>query len=567
MAFHLTRLPEMTAMVCAILEQREPVASERSVPASATDAAVGRSVSSLHPASRTTPDDSASSLVEAVHLLPDSDLETLLTQAAGGRAEFDRVITVAAGEAAKRSQRALGHGGLAQRRGHRTAVQLVQSLTGESKGEAARQVKVGELIGETDAVQRLATSTGVGSGSGSGSGSGDAATAEPGPSDDGRNNNGLDDEDPISGLPESERVLPWQHPVTAAIMTGALSTENGHVILRTLESVSDTCTGEALRDAAAELVAYATQQQECATLHEDLLRRARQVRDLVDPDGIEERFTKRYERRSVKTWHDRDGALNLHAVCDDESGTFLTQLFDLALSPRRGGPRFVAKDDLGWAQTMMDDPHSNEQLAFDTLLDVLHAGAACDHSTTFRTDRPAVRVITVVDTHEADGEPRATTEGDGSSLTGHAGQLEGSAFAVPSTFVATTACTDGVVPITVDRTGRALNLGRSRRGFSPAQRIVLRARDGGCLWPGCDRPPWQTEAHHIEEWDADHGRTDIADGVLLCKFHHLNLHNNHWRIRRNGTDYELIPPPETGAAPIPLHPKNTTWEHVRQRTG
>ncbi|MGN6203566.1 MAG: hypothetical protein ACTHNC_01485, partial [Humibacter sp.] len=94
-----------------------------------------------------------------VHRLPDAELEALLSQAASGRAEFDRVITVAAGEAAKRSHRTLGHGGLAQRRGHRTVIQLVQSLTGESKGEAARQVKVGELIGETDAAQRTSTST------------------------------------------------------------------------------------------------------------------------------------------------------------------------------------------------------------------------------------------------------------------------------------------------------------------------------------------------------------------------------------------------------------------------
>ena len=133
--------------------------------------------------------------------------------------------------------------------------------------------------------------------------------------------------------------------------------------------------------------------------------------------------------------------------------------------------------------------------------------------------------------------------------------------------VEATICTDGVVPITVDRSGRALNLGRTRRLFNPAQRIVLRARDGGCLWPGCDRPPWQTEAHHINNYEAEHGRTDIADGVSLCKFHHLNLHNNHWRITRHGTNYELIPPPEMNLAPIPLHPKSSTWEHIQQHTG
>jgi hypothetical protein len=380
-------------------------------------------------------------------------------------------------------------------------------------------------------------------------------------------------------------------------MGGTLSAENGHLILRTLDAVSETCSTEARQAAAAELVGYATGQQgEGATLHEDLVRRARQVRDRIDPDGIPERYTARYERHSLRTWHDRDGALNLHAICDDESGVFLTQLFDLALSPRRGGPRFTTKDDIAWAQRLLDDPRSNEQLAFDTLLTVLHDGANCDTSTTFRTDRPAVRVITVINTNDTDTTDTAAT---GTATTGtdrggveqhdqsgtpasvaarntgndadrrhqQHGQLEGSAFALPHTVVEATVCTDGVVPITVDRSGRALNLGRTRRLFSPAQRVILRARDGGCLWPGCDRPPWQTEAHHIDNYAEHHGRTDIADGVSLCKFHHLNLHNNHWHIRRRGTNYELIPPPGMNLAPIPLHPKSTTWEQVRQRTG
>ncbi|MGN6198707.1 MAG: hypothetical protein ACTHNX_08675, partial [Humibacter sp.] len=88
----------MTAMVCAILE--------RPAPDDTRDEAATNSPS----------------LIEAVHQLPDAELEALLSRAASGRAEFDRVITVAAGEAAKRSERALGHGGLAQRRGHRTVI-------------------------------------------------------------------------------------------------------------------------------------------------------------------------------------------------------------------------------------------------------------------------------------------------------------------------------------------------------------------------------------------------------------------------------------------------------------
>jgi hypothetical protein len=80
------------------------------------------------------------------------------------------------------------------------------------------------------------------------------------------------------------------------------------------------------------------------------------------------------------------------------------------------------------------------------------------------------------------------------------------------------------------------------RLFTTNQKLALAARDGGCLWPGCDRPPSWTEAHHINQWARDGGQTDIDDGVLLCRFHHLLLHNNHWEIERRGDEYWLVPP-------------------------
>ncbi len=37
-------------------------------------------------------------------------------------------------------------------------------------------------------------------------------------------------------------------------------------------------------------------------------------------------------------------------------------------------------------------------------------------------------------------------------------------------------------------------------------------------------------------------KTDIADGVLLCRRHHMILHNNHWHIQRDEGTYWLRPP-------------------------
>ena len=76
--------------------------------------------------------------------------------------------------------------------------------------------------------------------------------------------------------------------------------------------------------------------------------------------------------------------------------------------------------------------------------------------------------------------------------------------------------------------------------------------------PGCDRPPSWTEAHHIQHWARDGGRTDIADGILLCRHHHLLFHNNGWEIEREGCAYWLVPPADVdpGRTPIRLESKS-----------
>lgn len=97
------------------------------------------------------------------------------------------------------------------------------------------------------------------------------------------------------------------------------------------------------------------------------------------------------------------------------------------------------------------------------------------------------------------------------------GFLEGQPDAVSMATVERVACSAGTVALLIDaatdNAGQPLNLGRERRLFSRAQRLALAARDGGCRWPGCERPPSWCEAHHIDPWHRDGGRTDVADGI------------------------------------------------------
>jgi hypothetical protein len=74
-----------------------------------------------------------------------------------------------------------------------------------------------------------------------------------------------------------------------------------------------------------------------------------------------------------------------------------------------------------------------------------------------------------------------------------------------------------------------LEVGRATRVVSPAQRTALSVRDGGCRFPGCDRPPAWCEAHHVRHW-LHGGATDLDNLVLLCWTHHRAVHEGGQRV-------------------------------------
>ncbi|MGM7668148.1 HNH endonuclease signature motif containing protein [Microbacterium sp. A93] len=205
-------------------------------------------------------------------------------------------------------------------------------------------------------------------------------------------------------------------------------------------------------------------------------------------------------------------------------------MHDAALRPRRGGPRFVDSDERAAAKDLSDDPRTNEQLAHDLMTDVLRAGALADAKTVFGTRQAGVRLVQTVETNGAHGP--AHTE-------------DGLAF-IPSSVADQHACNTGTIPVIVDSCGNPLDVGREQRLFTTKQRIALAVRDGGCRWKGCDRPASYCESHHIDHW-VDGGCTDLDRGILLCRFHHLQLHNGGWSISRDpGGEFMLRHPSGDG---------------------
>ena len=58
------------------------------------------------------------------------------------------------------------------------------------------------------------------------------------------------------------------------------------------------------------------------------------------------------------------------------------------------------------------------------------------------------------------------------------------------------ACQARIIPVVLGREGEVLDLGRSARLFSPAQRKALAIRDRECTTDGCSIPAAWCEAHH-----------------------------------------------------------------------
>lgn len=419
----------------------------------------------------------------AVGSLTDAELLAEKTLVAELRRRVDALDAVIAAELAHRSRPELGSAGLAQRHGARTPEKLIQTLTGVSVRDARTQVRVGTLIAAHSSEQ-------------------DEAPSEL-----------------------------WLASVAAAVASGQLGLDAADVIRTGLGQPTDDVGVELLAHAADMLV------NEAAELTvEELAVRARALRTELDIALVAEREAALREKRSLTMTQMPDGMTRLVALLDPENAAQVRAIVDAATSPRVGGPRFVDPEAVAQADALLADARTTQQIALDTVVELLRLGTQADAATFIGSRRPAAQLFVTLRDLES-GTGAAFFEGQTEPVSVQTAQRHG--------------CESGLRPILFGSEGNVLDFGRELRLFSRRQRSALAARDGGCIWTGCDRPPSWCEAHHINKWLRDHGRTDVDDGVLLCKHHHLLLHNNQWRIVRTGHQYFLIPPADIDPTQIP----------------
>jgi hypothetical protein len=406
-----------------------------------------------------------------------------------------------AGEIAYRSRPALGSRGLAQRTGHRTAENLLKATTGATKEQVITAVKAGTLLTE------IADDGAV-----------DEATGEI--------------------LVPSQ---PWLRPVAGALASGAISTSAAQSIGRGLGEPNSAVTAAQLEAAAATLVGEAIAGVDA----DQLWRRARAARDELDLNGVRIREDERRQARALTHHALPGGGGKATWVMDTETYAKFLDVYDRMVSPKLGGIRFVETSRATRAETIAKDDRTPAQIASDGFLHLLALGADADDSVLIGSGAPVVR-ITVAE--------RALETGQGLA------RIDGQADPVSIATVQRLICEAETMRIGFDGAGDATQLESEGRLFTKRQREVLAAKFGGCMHPGCDRPPSWSEAHHIQHWQRDHGKTVIENGILLCRHHHLKYHNDGIEIERDsGGTYWMIPAPNApDRTPVlmPLKTKN-----------
>lgn len=434
------------------------------------------------------------------------------------RQEIERLQALAAAEAARRSRTVFGAQGLARRDGHATTTALVQHVTGATRREAEALLEVGRLAAEAAAAASA----------GHGRPDGDADADE--------TNGAVLDGSGARAASAMPVEAPWHAAIGLAVARGELTVAVADALrwgIGPIEELGDPSPpdGEPGAEALSVRIARALPEliANCRTRSPEQARRAaRSLRDRLDPAGVERRAEGQRRAQFWRMWQTESGMYRGEFELEPVAGAEVKALFDRLSHPRRldRGVRRTFGHPVHGERAYAEARRSRERNAAEGFAQLLRAGASVNPHRVLGDRRPAVHLVV---------NAASLERGRGS------GALEGHSDRVPLATTVAGLC-EGYLPVRFDG-GAVLDLGRDERLFSEAQKAAMAVRDGGCRDPECDRPPSWTEAHHIDHWRRDDGRTDLADGILLCRRDHLRYHNEGWEVRREGTEYWLIPPP------------------------
>lgn len=314
-----------------------------------------------------------------------------------------------------------------------------------------------------------------------------------------------------------ERMEPLRPVAAQARRLGILGDSQVSVILKTLHELPRDLAVHEL-DSAEQILVRAAH-----ALHANDLRSvARQLLDTIDPDGSEPSADEQRRRRDLWLRPARDGMIRFGGTLDPVTGAKAQAWFGAMAKPR--------PDDATGR-----DGRTPGQRRHDAFADLLAPALRADEYAS-ACGNPVVVHVTMTAEQFQTGTEHATT-GYGQHIR------------VAESFrLLDQACVAWLVHNSV---GGALNFGRGKRLASRDQAEALLARDGGCAFPSCDYPAQWCERHHVQEWRHG-GRTDIANLVLLCSYHHARFSQHGWLIEmRDGVPW-FIPPPLIDRDRVPI---------------
>jgi hypothetical protein len=292
-------------------------------------------------------------------------------------------------------------------------------------------------------------------------------------------------------------VLPPEFPDTAAALTqGAISARHAAVITRTVAKLPVD-----VRDELGDWVE--THLLEHARVVDPVLlaRHAQDLANALDQDGQYRELGYRDRTRDARFTRRPDGSGQLAVDFTAEAAEAYAVFFDALAAPQP-------------AAEGEQDPRTPGQRRHDALLELVTMAMR-----TGQLPHAGGMTATIVVTMDAE----AFATGIGTALTGHG-------YTIPADVAKRWAGDDArIIAALLDRTGRIEAYSSTQRCFSEQQRLVLSARDRGCTFPGCDRPPGWCQAHHVTEY-RNGGPTSIDNGALLCGYHHRTFETAGWSI-------------------------------------
>ncbi len=235
--------------------------------------------------------------------------------------------------------------------------------------------------------------------------------------------------------------------------------------------------------------------------------------------------------RRVSWRHEEDGSLSMSIRLPAADGAVVLQALRAAagdlVHPHQPEPAPAAPEPVPAGQ----EPQAPAAGLADALVEV--AGAFLAGKTGTATNPDIYQVIVHVGTGALTPDvPAETPDVPAGTPAGHPARpdrchIEDGPAISPAT-AQRIACSATISWMLHDHDGNVLDVGRRHRTPPPALRRAVRERDGyRCQYPGCQSR--RTDIHHIVHW-AHHGQTKLANLILLCKAHHVIVHEGGYLI-------------------------------------